>query len=113
MKEECLVPNDRATDRIAVDIPLEGGDGQIGPVEEVLRIQFFIPDEFKGRSMDRVCALFGNRVDDDSRIAPIFGAECVGLDFELLNTFDIRLECDLVLYHVAQVNTVEQVVRGI
>ena len=52
MEEECLVTNDRATDRIAVDVPLERRDWQIGPVEEVLRIKFVIANEFNEVSSD-------------------------------------------------------------
>ncbi len=63
--------------------------------------------------MEAVAAGFRNRIDNDSSIASVLGVECVGLYLELLDHVDVRLERDLVLHHVAQVDAIEHVIRGI
>ena len=63
--------------------------------------------------MKGIGPLLGHPIDDDSRITAIFGAKGVRLDFEFLNTFDVRLEGDLVLHHVAQIDPIEQIIRGV
>ena len=63
--------------------------------------------------MHRVRALLGNCIDDDSGIASVLCAESIGLDFELLNAFDVRLKGNLILQHVAKIDAIEHVVRRV
>ena len=56
---------------------------------------------------------FGHAVDDDAGVAAVFGGERVGLHLELLDHVDVRLERDLVLHHVAEVDAVDDVIGGV
>src|SRR2546426_10039508 len=92
MEEEGLSFPNRSADGIAEDVPLEGRNREIRTVEKVLRIELFVAQIFKSGSVKGVCTLLGNAIDDDSRIASIFSAKGVGLNFEFLNALDVRLE---------------------
>ena len=113
MEEEGLSLPNRSADGIAEDVPLEGRNRKIRTVEKVLRVELFVAQIFKSRSMKGIGALLGNPIDDDSRITAIFGAKGVRLDFEFLNTLDVRLEGDLVLHHVAQIDPVKEIICGV
>src|SRR5438093_12315907 len=112
MEEEGLSFPNRSADGIAEDVPFEGRNREIRTVEKVLRIELFVAQIFKSRSMKGIGALLGNPINDDSRITAIFGAKGVRLDFEFLNTLDVRLEGDLVLHHVAQIDPVKEIIGG-
>ena len=111
-EEERAVLDHRGAHAIAEDVPVERDDGP-GRVEEVLRVEPLVAQKLVDRSMDGVGARLGHGIDDNPRIAAVLGAEGVLLDLELLHHVDVRLQRDLVLHHVAQVDSVQQVVGRI
>ena len=113
MEEKGLVPDNGTADGIAVNVALEWRNRHIRPVKKVLRVELLFAQKLPCRTVEGVRALLGNRVDDDSGIASVFGAERVGLNLEFLNAVHVRLKSNLVLRHVAQVDAIEQVVCGV
>ncbi len=107
MEEKGPPFHDRPADGIAKDVPLEGKNRKIRTVEKVLRVKFFVSQVFKSGSVKGIGALLGNPIHDNSRITAVFSAEGIRLHFEFLNALDVRLERDLVLHHVAQIDPIE------
>src|SRR5882724_10249002 len=102
----------RSTDTVAVNVAVKGKNGTRG-IEIVLRVEALIAQELIRRTVNGIGSRLRHAVYDDAGVAPILGRESVRLDLEFLDHVDIRLERDLVLHHVAQINAIEHVVRGI
>src|SRR6185369_14866612 len=84
-----------------------------GGVEEILGVELLVADELKGAAVHTVRTGLGNSGDDDPRISAILGRERIGQHLELLHHLDVRLEGNLVLHHVAEVDAVKNVVGGV
>src|SRR6266699_2923440 len=80
VEEERLVLDNRAADRITIDVALKWWNRKIRSIEEILRVQLFVTHKLPSRSVQRICSLFRKRVDDNSCITAVLGAESIRLD---------------------------------
>ena len=111
-EKERAVADDGAADAVSIDVALEGDDVAAG-VEIIFGIELFVADEFISGAVEAVGAGLRDGADDDAGVAAVIGTEGVGLDLELLDHVNVGLERDLVLRHVAEVDAIEQVIRGV
>src|SRR4051812_24562057 len=84
-----------------------------GALEEIPRIEGAVAEELKNLAMKLVRAGTGGDVYDRAGVPSVFGTKGRVIGFELLHGIDRRLESDLVLDHVVEVDAVNHEVNGV
>ena len=74
---------------------LPEGGGRCGRIsaevrKRIARVEGVVPQVFPKRSVKRICARLGYKIDNSAQYAAEFGLIVMGLDFELLNVIDDR-----------------------
>ena len=111
-EEKCLVATDRAAQREAKLVLLEGGDLVGRPVEEVLRVQSRVSQKLIDRAVDLVGPRFGDDIDLAAGITSLLGRVEIGLDLELLDRLYRRADHQGESEPVVIIDPVIQVVVG-
>src|SRR5262249_42176021 len=112
-EEKRLILENRPAERGAELIAFEGWLIQVAilvviiQVEDVSRIEIIIAHKLEGLAVKLIAAGARGDVDDGPGVAPVFGAVSRIVDLELLHSVDRRLERDLVLNHVVEVDAVD------
>ncbi len=112
-EEERAVLHDGAAERPAELVPRERRFPRRLDVERVARIETIVTVELEHLARKDVAARPRRDVDDCARIPAVFGAERRVIHLEFLHRVDRRLERDLVLLHVVQVDAVDHEVHGV
>jgi hypothetical protein len=91
--EEGSIPEDGTADAAAILILAQFGL-VAGGLEEVAGVEDVVAEVLVGRSMELVRSSAGDDVDDTAGRTSCLCSVAVGLDRDLLNTFDVRLDAD-------------------
>ena len=94
-------------------VPSEGRLSHGRSVEKIPGVHRAIAQEIEKLAVKVIRARACGDVDDGARVSAVFGAVGGVVDFELGYRVDGRLEGDLVLNHIIEVDAVHQVVDGI
>ena len=112
-EEECLVLDDGPAQVGAELVALERRLGLTLEVEEVPGVEVLVPIELEQLAVERVRARARGDVHHRSRAAPVLRAQGLVVDLELGDGVDRRLEGDLVLDLVVEVDPVDHEVHGV
>ena len=112
-KEMRAIPANRSAGGRPKIVPFEWRLGHAGGVEKVPGVHRAIAEEIKKLTVEFVGARARGDVDDGSRISAVFSAVRGVLDSELGYRVDGRLEGDLILNHITEVDAVHQEVDGV
>ena len=86
---------------------------QSGGIGVVLRVEEVVANKLVGLTVPHILTGPGGDVDNRARVAAIFGAEGRVVNFKLVHRINRRLEGDLILIWIAQIDAVDHVVDAI
>src|SRR2546429_441847 len=112
-KEMRAIPANRSAGGRPKIVPFEWRLGHAGGVEKVPGVHRAIAEEIKKLTVEFVGARARGDVDDGSGVSAVFSAVRGVVDFELGYRVDGRLEGDLILNHITEVDAVHQEVDGV
>ncbi len=113
-EEEHLVLRDRSAEVGAELLAVEDRLRRRRWVEVVARVELLVAVEVEAFAVELVAARPCRDVDDGARVSPVFGAEGRVVDLELRDRVDRRLEGDLRIRQVVQIDAVDHHVdRGL
>src|SRR5262249_30806725 len=108
-EEERAIADERPAERPARLVPAIVRLDGIHRLEEVPRVERFIPEELESCPVPCVGAALRRQVDDAAVEAAEFGGRTVALDLELLNRVDDREERNLTRLGLQDRDAVEQI----
>src|SRR5262249_31444622 len=109
-EEERPVFENGATQRAAELISLER---RFGAVEEVARVELLVAQELKRLAVKFVRAGARGDIDDGAGVAPVLSAVGRVVNFEFPHSVDRKLERNLILNHVVQVDAINHEVDSV
>ena len=113
-EEKSMVLPDRAAEVGSKVVALEGRLRKVVSeivgrlIEEVARVEHLVAQEIKPFAVPIVGPGAGRDMNDGSRVASVLGTVSGIVGFEFLDRIDGRLEGNLAVGHVVQVDTVDQ-----
>ena len=112
-EKESAVPDERSAQIAAELIAAEQRLGRGRLVEGVPRVEPRVSEKLEQLAVEVVGPRTRRDVDDGTGVAAVFGAEGRVVDLEFRHRVDRRLERDLVLRRVVQVDAVDHEVHGV